>query len=260
MTAIVQRVANQLEGTPAYMPLRQAYRLLLNRPALREAKAMRRLYAQFMRPGDLVFDIGANVGDYTEAFADVGGRVVAVDPNPDCTDRLRKLAKIRGFDLELCAAGDAPGTATLNTCQHSYFATMNSDYPELTKEHPDYTEVQWGRRIEVPVVTLNQLAQRYGTPAFVKIDVEGFEDKVIAGMSFRPKTLSFEFSTTVLDITQRVLSALDGYEFNALAGRTFDLVHSRWLTRDELLAWLNTKKTPYGDVIARRSGHFDHAE
>lgn len=252
MTTIIDRVGIQLEGAPGFRRLRQMYRLLLNRTMIREHKEMRELYAQFISEGDLVFDIGANIGEYTEAFIDVGGRVVAVDPNPECTDRLRMLSKLLGFELELCAAGEEPGTATLNTCQYSYFATMNNDYPELTKDHPDYTEVRWEQGIEVPVVTLDQLAERHGVPAFVKIDVEGFEDNVIAGMSFRPKALSFEFSTTALDITQRVLSALDGYEFNALAGRSFTLAHAGWLTHDELFAWLDTKKTPYGDVIARR--------
>lgn len=255
MSAIIRSLRNRLEGTPAYVPIRNAYRLIFQRTVMREALAMRRFYAQFIQRNDLVFDVGANIGEYAEAFADLGARVVAVDPNPDCTDRLRNLAKIRDVELEVCAVGDRPGRASMNTCQFSYFATMNDDFLELTKDAPDYAEVVWDERIEVPVVTLDQLAQRYGTPAFVKIDVEGFEDKVLAGMSFRPAALSFEFTTIGLDIAARVLSALQGYEFNAVSGRSFDLVHSRWLNREELTAWLHQyDEGPHGDVFARRIG------
>ncbi|HRF81237.1 MAG TPA: FkbM family methyltransferase, partial [Flavobacteriales bacterium] len=39
----------------------------------------------------------------------------------------------------------------------------------------------WDRAIEVPVTTLDRLIDQYGRPAFVKIDVEGFEDEVLVG-------------------------------------------------------------------------------
>ena len=43
-------------------------------------RRMRRLYGQFVRSGDLVFDIGAHVGNRTRAFAGLGCRVVALEP------------------------------------------------------------------------------------------------------------------------------------------------------------------------------------
>jgi hypothetical protein len=44
--------------------------------------AMDRLYGEFVRPGDLVFDVGAHVGDRIAAFRRRGARVVAVEPQP----------------------------------------------------------------------------------------------------------------------------------------------------------------------------------
>ncbi len=43
---------------------------------------MDRLYRQFVRPGDLVFDVGAHVGDRVASFQRIGARVVAVEPQP----------------------------------------------------------------------------------------------------------------------------------------------------------------------------------
>src|SRR6476620_1541006 len=51
--------------------------------------AMDRLYGEFVRSGDLVFDIGAHVGDRTACFRRLGARVVAVEPQPDCAALLR---------------------------------------------------------------------------------------------------------------------------------------------------------------------------
>jgi FkbM family methyltransferase len=254
MSGISRRhLRSALEGTRAFVPVRDLYRRLFHRHVLREAKAMRRFYRQFFRTGDIVFDVGANIGDYAEAFSDLGARVVAIDPNPECADPLQKLARIRDVKVERCAVGDHPGTATMNLCQFSYFATLNNEFLEQAKGSPDYEKVEWSQQVDVALVTLDQLADRYGLPSFVKIDVEGFEDKVISGMSFRPNSLSFEFSTRSKDIAYRALSRLDGYEFNAVAGRSFVLLHSQWMSRDEMISWIDHySQTQYGDIFGRR--------
>lgn len=248
-----QHLRNTLEGTRAFIPVRNLYRQLFHRHVAREARVMRRFYRQFFHDGDIVFDVGANVGDYAEAFSDLGARVVAIDPNPDCANSLQKLARIRAIKVELCAVGDSPGTATMNLCQFSHFATLNNEFLEQARGSPDYKEVEWKQQVEVPLVTLDQLAERHGLPAFVKIDVEGYEDKVISGMSFRPDSLSFEFTVRSKDIAFRALSMLNGYEFNAVAGRSFDLLHSQWMTRDEIIDWIDRySQTQHGDIFGRR--------
>jgi hypothetical protein len=46
-------------------------------------RRLRRRDTQFVEPGDLVFDIGAHAGNRTRAFAALGCRVVALEPQPD---------------------------------------------------------------------------------------------------------------------------------------------------------------------------------
>jgi hypothetical protein len=55
----------------------------------------RRLSMQFVKPGDLVFDIGAHAGNRTRAFASLGCRVVALEPQPDFARLLRTLLNER---------------------------------------------------------------------------------------------------------------------------------------------------------------------
>ena len=51
--------------------------------------------AQFVRPGDLVFDVGAHVGDRIAAFRRLGARVVAVEPQPALVRTLQAALRPR---------------------------------------------------------------------------------------------------------------------------------------------------------------------
>jgi predicted RNA methylase len=53
--------------------------------------AMRRHYAALTRPGDLVFDLGAHVGNQSRCLAGLGAKVVAVEPQPAFARWLRWL-------------------------------------------------------------------------------------------------------------------------------------------------------------------------
>ena len=77
-------------------------------------RRMRRFYAQFLRPGDLGFDIGAHVGGRTLAWRRAGVRVIAVEPQPDFVGVLR-LFFGRDDDTVIvpAAVGTRPGTAQL---------------------------------------------------------------------------------------------------------------------------------------------------
>jgi 16S rRNA A1518/A1519 N6-dimethyltransferase RsmA/KsgA/DIM1 with predicted DNA glycosylase/AP lyase activity len=54
-------------------------------------RRLKRLYRQFVQAGDLVFDIGAHVGNRARALAAIGCRVVALEPQPDFARVLRTL-------------------------------------------------------------------------------------------------------------------------------------------------------------------------
>ena len=72
----INRAAGLLRSLVIYhaIPLRQ--------------RRLRTLYQQFVRPGDLVFDIGAHAGNHVRAFSALGCRVVALEPQPDFAQSL----------------------------------------------------------------------------------------------------------------------------------------------------------------------------
>src|SRR6202020_1910960 len=76
--------------------------------------AMINLYGGFVKAGDLVFDVGAHVGDRTGAFRRLGAQVVAVEPQPALAAMLRALyGRDRDVAIEPTAVGRGAGTVSL---------------------------------------------------------------------------------------------------------------------------------------------------
>ena len=104
--------------------------------------------------------------------------------------------------------------------------------------------------------TLDALIERFAPPAFVKIDVEGGEPDVLAGLSRAVPSLSFEYLPRALDYASRCterLNALGRYEFNWSPGESSRLAADRWMTAAELMTSLaapEAQRRP-GDVYAR---------
>ena len=92
-------------------------------------------------------------------------------------------------------------------------------------------------------MTLDALIARYGVPAFIKIDVEGFEDAALHGLSQPVQALSFEFTTIARDVTMGCLRAglswLGSYRYNFAPGESQILTFERWLSVEEVADFLS---------------------
>ena len=74
--------------------------------------AMDRLYCRFVRRGDLVFDIGAHVGDRIAAFRRIEARIVAIEPQPALARTLRLIyGRDPNVTIEAAAVGRRPSRA-----------------------------------------------------------------------------------------------------------------------------------------------------
>jgi FkbM family methyltransferase len=249
-----------LYGNRLFFPLRSVYQHVFDRQKLLVRRKGRDFYADFVCRGDLVFDIGANMGSYSETFCELGAKVVAVEPNPACCQNLHRLARICPVYVENCAAGDLPGKATLRICDCNGLSTLTDDWCEASQQSPLNREAKWTGTLEVEIITLDQLARRHGVPSFVKIDAEGFDDQVLRGMSFQPPALQFEFNRWLPTVAMRCFEApalASGYEFNYVRGLEMRLACERWVGGDDLRSRLDTLTGNdwNGDVLARRIGY-----
>ncbi len=229
---------------------------VLTRPVRRpiRLRQMRRFYRQFVAPGDLCFDVGANVGNWTHALLGLGAKVVAVEPQADCAETLRR--RFAGHpDLRVIAkaVSSEEGTAQLTLSQDSSeLATMSTPW----KEHGRWRNSRWSQTINVPTTTLDQLIAEFGLPVFCKIDVEGFECRAIQGLSRPIRVISLEYDTVILEHIEQsldLLRRLGHATFNYSPGRPVALGSRRWLSADELLRTLRSPAhaSTYGDLYAR---------
>jgi FkbM family methyltransferase len=222
-------------------------------------RGLRRLYAPFVEEGDLVFDVGAHLGDRSVAFAALGARVVALEPQPLIARWLRRI--VRGHERIVVrpeAVGARRGTHRLSISRRTpTVSTMSAGWRDAAPEaNPGFRSVRWERSIEVPVVTLDDLIAEYGTPRFCKIDVEGWEAEALAGLTRPLRALSVEFVSGQLEVAAacvRRLRELGPYEFNAVLGERRDLAPESWRSPEAMLAWLDAGAggASSGDIYAR---------
>jgi FkbM family methyltransferase len=230
---------DKLRADPALAALHRSIAVYYGDPA-RDA-AMDRLYAQFVRPGDLAFDIGSHVGDRIGAFRRLGVKVVALEPQPDCARVIRAIYAGDGdVTLVESACGPKPGSLSLHiNSANPTVTTASADFVRAADGASGWEGQVWDRQITVPVTTLDGLISEHGVPQFIKIDVEGFEADVLSGLSRQVRALSFEFTTIQRDVAQRCLDLVAGlgpYRFNVALGESQALTFSQWIDKRAMAA------------------------
>jgi FkbM family methyltransferase len=219
-----------------------------------------------VRPGELAFDIGANVGNRVEPLVDAGARVVAVEPQAECSSYLERVfGRARGVIVVPSGVGATRGRAMLRVGDAHTLSTMSDEFIAQVQMTSRFGTHNWTDRYEVAVTTLDDLISEHGEPVFCKIDVEGYEAEVLRGLSKPLRSLSFEFMTELDDVYRACITHLDGlgsYEYNFSLGESMRMARAKWLRSDELLAELDELRSgvDWGDVYARRAEGVSRSE
>ena len=217
-----------------------------------------RFYSQFVNKGDLCFDVGANVGRRTKVFLKLEAMVIAVEPQEHCMAKLRK--KYVDNDrvvLVQKAVGERKGQAQMMLCDSHSLSSLSKNWVDSVKASGRYSSCTWNRTVIVPVVSLDDLISQYGKPAFMKIDVEGYEYEVLKGLSQPIRVICFEFTPEFMDSAIKCvehLSKIGPAKFNyCLEDKPTSLVLSKWCTHEqirEVLESLCGKRT-VGDLYVK---------
>ena len=252
-----------LIDTPFYPLAKRVYRHTLQRRYLEARTRLMTFYGQLVGRDQLVFDVGANHGDFADAFLQLGARVVAVEPHPECARELRSLyGGNRCFTLSACALGSQVGEAPLFLGEHGMdnVSTLSEDYRREAGKLPGLAVAGWNRSVMVKVDTLDRLIATHGVPAFCKIDVEGYEIEVLRGLTAPLPLLQFEYqpwsTEQAIACVDRLMS-LGEHRFNLTASTERDeavALQPEWLDADRIKALLRgpvMRERRVGDVFVR---------
>ncbi len=211
-------------------------------------------YTDLIAPSATVFDIGAHNGHKAELFLSLGAKVVCFEPRPEAYSLLRyKFQFNRNVHAMNVALADKESVSTLSICSSDpTVSTMSSEY-----KTGRFADKNYDRNIEVRTETLDRMIQKFGKPAYCKIDVEGFEMQVLSGLSQKVGLISFEFASEFLNEAGRCVRRLQelGYrDFNWCDGENVNFA-GEWIEGESLISNLRNaiekRSDLWGDIWAR---------
>jgi FkbM family methyltransferase len=212
-------------------------------------------YKQFIKSGDLCFDVGANIGNRTEAFLALGAAVIAVEPQPECFKMLQlrfgnKIKVVKG------ALGEKEAEGVMYVSESSEISSLSKDWIDSVSKSRFKTS-SWNQRESVKITTMDNLLKAYGMPRFCKIDVEGYEEEVLKGLSQPIECISFEYTIperlkSISSCLNR-LSTIGTYNCNYTIGEQMNFEFQRWVSKSELIDRLTqiSSNILFGDIYVR---------
>ena len=194
---------------------------------------------------DLVLDVGANEGQFASGLFERGfaGRVVSFEPLAALHARLvERSAGHPGWEIsERCCLGDREGEVVVQVANESIASSLVATTPEMERFAPGSRYVAEER---APIHRLDTLAPallRGSRAPVLKIDVQGFEEQVLAGAHEtlpRLAGLQLELSLVRLYDGQALFSQLlrdveaRGFDLYHLCPAFVDVRDGRWLQAD----------------------------
>jgi FkbM family methyltransferase len=217
-----------------------------------------RFYRPFIQSGDLCFDIGAHLGNRTNAWLALGAKVIAVEPQPSCIRYLkRKFGRNPKVTIVEKAIGAAAGKSKLYISEltPTVSTLADQDWRAIIDQDTSF-DVFWQKEKEVDVITIDDLIQMYGVPAFTKLDIENYEFEALKGLSQALPCLSVEFYPTTIDRAVACVELLDqlgAYEYNWSFGESQKMNSTNWFSSQMMKDQLSKIKRgdASGDFYAR---------
>lgn len=224
----------------------------------RTLSAKKGFYAQFIKPGDLCFDVGANLGNRITPLLALGARVVAVEPQENCCHFLRNKFgdKIR---IVRSGLGETECVKNFYVSDACTLSSFSPEWIESVQKSSRFKDYSWDKTVQVEITTLDRLIERYGLPSFIKIDVEGYELEVLKGLTQPVGMISFEY--TVPEQTSKISDCLSeieknnkNIECNYSVGENMFFALPIWVPPKELKELVQTQPfsdTGFGDIYVR---------
>lgn len=207
----------------------------------------------------LVYDIGANKGNKVKSFLKMGFRVIAIEPEKKALSTLYwRFSRNKNVTIVEQGVSDKEGTSDIHiTDSRSGLNTLSDKWVNTLETGKDN---RWQKKhsfkdsYTITVTTLDHLFALYGDPYFIKIDVEGYENRVIKGMHKLPAFVSFEtnlpeFLQETMECIRHLTKLSDKIVFNySLADKP---ASEKWLAGDEMMKIITNPSIRYMEIICK---------
>ncbi len=220
-------------------------------------------YKQFLSPGDLYFDIGANLGNRIGPALKLQAKVVAVEPQRECCLFLKKKY---GNAVKIInkGAGAKVGEQDFFQSETHMISSFSTDWIDAVKKSGRFSDREWEKKGTIPLTTLDTLINEYGIPKFIKIDVEGYEPEVLKGLSQPVNYLSFEYNVPeqqahVADCLRRLKGISGDIECNYSSGESMEWATQQWRSAEEMIRLMQSDFAGFGDVYVRSVNQTAHS-
>ncbi|RYF44440.1 MAG: FkbM family methyltransferase, partial [Cytophagaceae bacterium] len=150
-----------------------------------------------------------------------------------------------------------PGESELHVSDDHVLSSFSNSFRDKTTQSGRFAGVRWERREICEIITMDALIEAHGRPRFVKIDVEGFESEVLAGLTTAVPALSVEWVPELPENAEkciRRLMELGDYEFHMSFGERMTFSRKEWRTHESMLNLieeLRDETSLFGDIYAR---------
>ncbi len=213
-------------------------------------------YSQFLKKGDLYFDVGANYGNRILPISKDGIHIVAVEPQAECIAYLR-LKYGKSITIEPVGLSEKESEQTMFISETNTLSSFSADWIDETKKSGRFSQYEWKEERKIKMSTLDRLIEKYGVPRFIKIDVEGFEVEVVSGLSRPVEMISIEYA--VPEHLQQALVCLEKIETisqgqlvcNYSVGESMEWALGNWLTPEDMKKEIASQAfidTQFGDI------------
>ena len=218
-----------------------------------------RFYKTHLAPNDLVFDIGANVGDHTYNLSRIAGKVITVEPDKQNLRVLKsRFGSYSNVTIVPKAISDKQGVATFfSEGAGSPFNSLSTKWVDTLGNESEsrFEKKVFKETYEVETITIEDLIREFGVPGFVKVDVEGFERQVFEPLEHVIRLITFEsnlpeFREETIWIINKLSSLSPAYRYNFFRNYSgFELQQN--VTAEEAILFLQHTEHRFLEVICK---------